>query len=834
MLSHPISVKHSQNHHHKTVHASLKLNTQSGPNISKRKMKPLRTLNGRSSSISLSKNRNMGAIHRNHMSLLSKKNSSKRSPKFHQASTSTFRNLKVKIKQPPKIDTLKIKSILTHRNKLQQNLQPLSGNHDIFQKKSHNGTVSGSKSNFYSSKYSHPKNGLTKTLSLPKIGMKKSVLRPLLPSFKPRFGNKPYHPSKLARRKLKERKKLNKLIKISCFNNSSHTNYDGNYSSNKNNYSTTHLYDNEGGSSVVNESTLFGNRSQPSHPFQIQQDNEGQIEGLDLNPETNEMLSKYKYLNKSQNYSLLDMAADEKEDSFLKTTKPTSKLSEYIDMFEGDFSSLNIQQHFHEACFVLQQEFKALEKTQLLGEVLVMGLTVLEVSKQFPSQFVFEAMVSNIVQIVTKRLNNKVKLAIDGSMQSDQEFGILLFRTLKMLKPFYETKCISGELARYCIQMMDAISKNTNLRKFWDKKIEDMDGQNQDQIPPRGRPRSNSQGEPLNIDILALKISDFSSKKKRKFSSIKSNFEDLILYPFIFYAVEMQNVFTPVTSDSLDSSPTHSQNIYSYQDQVQNLPPKITPKPSSENLTAQLSIETLINSSYLSDISLGQETHITNLKSLFYCLFDIILSQNVLHQCRLPLNKKLYLLCLNILFGLFSESVSKGCLIDLLGEDYFSHLYKVIDSFFRTITSLSSLLGLEINFGGTLLNLFGLVPRMLQSHPLLEDGEDQMLKKKAMKKMKREIVVQLALLGHELLQASNPRNYDAYHISCIRAVAGAVSGVITGEDQPREKKTMHNEVRSFFGMIHEFANHKSCSKEFQSLFEEVNIDIVHFLRHNLD
>ena len=117
---------------------------------------------------------------------------------------------------------------------------------------------------------------------------------------------------------------------------------------------------------------------------------------------------KYLYLSEARGYSIEDLKND-KEDSFMNSTKAQATIINYLGMFNGMFTRRSLETYYYEGLFILEQEYEDLRKTLMINEVLFLALTLIE-NELFPS----DMFMPNVYNILTKGvidiLNGKEKV----------------------------------------------------------------------------------------------------------------------------------------------------------------------------------------------------------------------------------------------------------------------------------------------------------------------------------------------------------------------------------------------------------------------------------------
>jgi len=108
---------------------------------------------------------------------------------------------------------------------------------------------------------------------------------------------------------------------------------------------------------------------------------------------------KYSYLRGAKGFRISDLQIS-KEDSFLKTTLPQSKIVTLLGAFQGIFTRNSIMESYPEALFILEQQYADLKKTLMMNEVLLLAVGVLDM-EELPQQI---SLINNIVTTLCKGL----------------------------------------------------------------------------------------------------------------------------------------------------------------------------------------------------------------------------------------------------------------------------------------------------------------------------------------------------------------------------------------------------------------------------------------------
>ena len=118
-------------------------------------------------------------------------------------------------------------------------------------------------------------------------------------------------------------------------------------------------------------------------------------------------MKKYKFLGEAVGYSIEDLK-QEKDDSFFKSTKAQKTIINYLGIFKGVFNSKNLEVHYYEALFVLEQDYNDLKKTLMINEVIIMILTMIE-NRMFPSDMfmpnLYDIMFRGVLDILAGKIN---------------------------------------------------------------------------------------------------------------------------------------------------------------------------------------------------------------------------------------------------------------------------------------------------------------------------------------------------------------------------------------------------------------------------------------------
>jgi hypothetical protein len=86
---------------------------------------------------------------------------------------------------------------------------------------------------------------------------------------------------------------------------------------------------------------------------------------------------QYRYLQEAQKFQLVDLKAS-KDDSFMETTEPVSKINECLAHFSGMFTKTNLHSYLHEALVIVEQDFTVLENSKYLFEVINLVIALLK------------------------------------------------------------------------------------------------------------------------------------------------------------------------------------------------------------------------------------------------------------------------------------------------------------------------------------------------------------------------------------------------------------------------------------------------------------------------
>lgn len=113
---------------------------------------------------------------------------------------------------------------------------------------------------------------------------------------------------------------------------------------------------------------------------------------------------KYKYLNQATGYSIDQLNRDEKEDSFMKSTKPLATIVNYLGLFKGLFTRRSLEVYYYEALFILEQEYDDLKKTLMINEIIRLCLSVVK-NEMFPS----DTFIPNLYNVMLKGVMDVIK-----------------------------------------------------------------------------------------------------------------------------------------------------------------------------------------------------------------------------------------------------------------------------------------------------------------------------------------------------------------------------------------------------------------------------------------
>lgn len=113
---------------------------------------------------------------------------------------------------------------------------------------------------------------------------------------------------------------------------------------------------------------------------------------------------KYKYLNDATGYSIDQLNRDEKEDSFMKSTKPLATIVNYLGMFKGLFTRRSLEVYYYEALFILEQDYENLKKTLMINEIVRLCLAVIN-NEMFPT----DTFIPNLYNVLFRGILDIVK-----------------------------------------------------------------------------------------------------------------------------------------------------------------------------------------------------------------------------------------------------------------------------------------------------------------------------------------------------------------------------------------------------------------------------------------
>jgi len=175
---------------------------------------------------------------------------------------------------------------------------------------------------------------------------------------------------------------------------------------------------------------------------------EGTIDTVDHLPEADKELrvSRYKFLNASQNYSLNDIKL-EKEDSFLKSTKPKGKVLKYLGLFGGLFDDVSLENYFPEATFILEQDYSMLKSTTMMNEIIRLGLAILE-TRMLPGLATLDKLFQNLFQGIEEVAKKQVKMVYPER---------IILKFIRLCKPLIEERYISVKQTKYFVAALSAI-----------------------------------------------------------------------------------------------------------------------------------------------------------------------------------------------------------------------------------------------------------------------------------------------------------------------------------------------------------------------------------------
>ena len=119
----------------------------------------------------------------------------------------------------------------------------------------------------------------------------------------------------------------------------------------------------------------------------------------DLKPEEKVEAEKYNFLNKARGFQISELRT-EKEDSFLKSTFPQSKIVSYLGLFKGMFTKATLSLYYYEGIFILEQNYSDLKKTLMMNEVISLAIEMVRKS-YVPSPDDNPTVMANLMEIMT-------------------------------------------------------------------------------------------------------------------------------------------------------------------------------------------------------------------------------------------------------------------------------------------------------------------------------------------------------------------------------------------------------------------------------------------------
>ena len=119
--------------------------------------------------------------------------------------------------------------------------------------------------------------------------------------------------------------------------------------------------------------------------------------------------SKYKFLNQATGYSIDQLNSDEKEDSFMQSTKPLSTIVNYLGLFKGLFTQRSLEVYYYEALFILEQDYSILKKTLMINEVINLALAIIK-NEMFPSDTFMPNLFSLLFQGIRDVIKGEIKV----------------------------------------------------------------------------------------------------------------------------------------------------------------------------------------------------------------------------------------------------------------------------------------------------------------------------------------------------------------------------------------------------------------------------------------
>lgn len=84
---------------------------------------------------------------------------------------------------------------------------------------------------------------------------------------------------------------------------------------------------------------------------------------------------EYKFLKQAKAWQLKDLKI-EKEDSFMSTTEPQARINQCLAHFGGIFTKNTLREYYHEAAFILEQDFSCIENSICLFEVIHLAIAL--------------------------------------------------------------------------------------------------------------------------------------------------------------------------------------------------------------------------------------------------------------------------------------------------------------------------------------------------------------------------------------------------------------------------------------------------------------------------
>jgi hypothetical protein len=113
---------------------------------------------------------------------------------------------------------------------------------------------------------------------------------------------------------------------------------------------------------------------------------------------------KYEFLQQATGYSIDQLNSNEKEDSFMQSTKPLATIVNYLGEFKGLFTRRSLEAYYYEALFILEQDYANLKKTLMVNEVIRMAIAIIQ-NEMFPSDTfmpnIYSVLFQGIFDVIT-------------------------------------------------------------------------------------------------------------------------------------------------------------------------------------------------------------------------------------------------------------------------------------------------------------------------------------------------------------------------------------------------------------------------------------------------